>query len=160
MTVDESPVSPPHHAPTKSKTSQTTASSNAAVTASPPSGASLNDENVTSPAAQRLPQGSPRPTTNEPTAANSIAGVSLGGASQTQTINRSNSPSSNSPSIRSQNNGAMAAPRSPIVFENYAQGNPSKAREILEQLTEVTVLEIPQYYTKRLTKRVKGISLM
>ena len=156
MTVDESPVSPPHHAPTKSKTSQTTASSNAAVTASPPSGATLNDEKVTSPAAQRLPQGSPRPTTNEPTAANSIAGVSLGGASQTQTLNRSNSPSSNSPLNRSQNNGAMAAPRSPILFENYAQGNPSKAREILEQLTEVTGVRDTSILYKAFNQTRKG----
>ena len=33
----------------------------------------------------------------------------MGGASQSQTLNRSNSPSSNSPLNRSQNNGAMAA---------------------------------------------------
>jgi hypothetical protein len=50
----------------------------------------------------------------------------------------------------------MAAPRSPIVFENYAQGNPSKAREILEQLTEVTGVRDTSILYKAFNQTRKG----
>ena len=112
MTVDESPVSPPHHAGAKSKTAQSATTASSTVSTSPQS-APVSE--VASSTATRLPQGSPRPAAADSHSGHS--GMSLAGSSvqQSQTLHRSNSPSSNTIASRGHNNTPMSAPRSPIT---------------------------------------------
>ena len=153
MTVDESPVSPPHHTQTKSKNVQTAPSVATVASTSLQSG-SVNNDIAASPAA-RLSQGSPRPITAESHTGHASIGGGRGGLQQAQSLHRSNSPASNIPS-RVHNNETMCAPRSPITFENYVQGNPSKAKEILEQLTEVTGVRDTTILHKAFNQTRKG----
>ena len=153
MTVDESPLSPPHHAGAKSKTAQSATTASPAVSTTPPSGAGTD---VAASTTTRLPQGSPRPATVDGHSGHSGIGLGGGSAQQSQTLHRSNSPASNSIANRGQNNATMSAPRSPITFENYVQGNPIKAKQILDQLTEVTGVRDTSVLYKAFNETRKG----
>ena len=155
MTVDESPVSPPHHAGTKSKTTQSATSAPNATSTSPPTGP-VND--VSAPPTTRLPQGSPRPVAAETHTGHTALGAGGGSVQQSQTHHRSNSPATNNTPNRSNSNASMSAPRSPVTFENYVQGNPTKAKEILEQLTEVTGVRDTAVLYKAFNQTRKGDS--
>ena len=153
MTVDESPVSPPHNAGAKSKTAQSATTTSSTVSTSPPSGP-VNE--VAPSTATRLPQGSPRPPAGDGHSGHSGMGLAGGAIQQSQTMHRSNSPASNTIANRGQSNTTMSAPRSPITFENYVQGNPLKAKQILDQLTEVTGVRDTSVLYKAFNETRKG----
>ena len=153
MTVDESPVSPPHHAGAKSKTAQSATTASSTVSTSPQS-APVSE--VASSTATRLPQGSPRPAAADSHSGHSGMSLAGGSVQQSQTLHRSNSPSSNTIASRGHNNTPMSAPRSPITFENYVQGNQAKAKQILDQLTEVTGVRDTSVLYKAFNETRKG----